>query len=434
MRGFELVLRDVLLATGVVLSAATQLRPGGLPVGPGEIVLLLWLGLSLCTWVRAPSLVINAPLLQLGCFWLVLAIALSIGAVVGFLVEPFHDYPGMLHDLVAYGLMMLVSCVLAVDLLDPARRRRVAWLVVLLGAAYGVAQIAHAAGITPLPFDGVVEPWFFNRFRGWSNDANQLGFLSAALVLLTLHLMEKALRWWETPCAILLGTFIAAIGVATDSDSFVISTLAGAAVFLTLLAPKWLARHGGGHDLRPAVVILASLALPVLLLSTIPLLPAITQRGEILTTDVYNKDGQGETRFKLWEESIEKGLESGLLGFGPGPHLTEKSWKRPPPDKFESHNVPLHLLTQGGVLAVTALLGLFACAFLLAMRASLAGLSALAVGFLVFSVFHFFIRHPIFWFGITLCLLEAAAVTRAAPAGRHAGPFGRLPIVSGARS
>jgi len=27
-------------------------------------------------------------------------------------------------------------------------------------------------------------------------------------------------------------------------------------------------------------------------------------------------------------------------------------------------------------------------------------------------MFHFIIRHPIFWFGVVLCLLEAASVSR----------------------
>ena len=111
-------------------------------------------------------------------------------------------------------------------------------------------------------------------------------------------------------------------------------------------------------------------------------------------------------------EAIHKGLESKLLGFGPGPHLTSKSYKRPPPDKFEAHNTTLDLFTQGGIVAGLLFVSLCAFAFTKAWRAALPALAALAFGFAVFSMFHFVIRHPIFWFGAVLCLLEAAHAPR----------------------
>jgi hypothetical protein len=35
-------------------------------------------------------------------------------------------------------------------------------------------------------------------------------------------------------------------------------------------------------------------------------------------------------------------------------------------------------------------------------------------------MFHFIIRHPIFWFGVALCLLEAASVLKLSFGGKHA--------------
>ena len=54
---------------------------------------------------------------------------------------------------------------------------------------------------------------------------------------------------------------------------------------------------------------------------------------------------------------------------------------------------------------------LYASLLLATMKAKLPALAALSCAFIVFSMFHFIIRHPIFWFGVVLCFLEAASVS-----------------------
>jgi hypothetical protein len=46
-------------------------------------------------------------------------------------------------------------------------------------------------------------------------------------------------------------------------------------------------------------------------------------------------------------------------------------------------------------------------------------LAALSCAFVVFSMFHFIIRHPIFWFGVVLCFLEAAPISKLVFGGRQ---------------
>jgi len=102
-----------------------------------------------------------------------------------------------------------------------------------------------------------------------------------------------------------------------------------------------------------------------------------------------------------------------MLKLGPDPHLTKtKSWKRAPPNKFEAHNTPLDLFVQGGLLALLDIAMLYASLLLATMKAKLPTLAALSCAFIVFSMFHFIIRHPIFWFGVVLCFLEAASVLK----------------------
>ena len=120
---------------------------------------------------------------------------------------------------------------------------------------------------------------------------------------------------------------------------------------------------------------------------------------------VYDEDGQGDLRFHLWAEAFNKGMGAAMLGLGPGPHLTQKVWKLSPPAKFEAHNTPLDLFAQGGLLALLAVAWLYASLLLATTRAKLPALAALSCAFVVFSMFHFIIRHPIFWFGSRPLLL-----------------------------
>ena len=85
------MVRDALLAFGLVLSTATQLRLGGIPLGPGEMVLAVWLLSSLATHLARLRIAVNGPLLRLLGFWLALVISLSLGAVMGMRTELFFD-------------------------------------------------------------------------------------------------------------------------------------------------------------------------------------------------------------------------------------------------------------------------------------------------------------------------------------------------------
>ncbi len=403
-------MRDLLFASGAVLPAATQLRPGVLPIGFGELLLVAWLGCLACRWVYHPTLVIERPLVRLALFWLPMIVSLCVGMIVGMSIELYLDVSGINHDIAAYSLMLLVSCALVLELREDAHRRRMAWTVVMVATAMFLVQLGEAGGLYRLPLGSDVDPWLYNRFRGWSKDPNQLGFLAAAVTLILVHLADTSPRSWSQFSALGLLALAILVGLLTRSDTFLVSIVAGIGVFVALSIPKLTRPEVKRLGLWPATVMIVALALPLMVASTVTIAPAVAQRLQAFTSEVYDQDNQGETRLKLWSESIDKGLNSYLLGFGPGPHLTDKSWKRPPPDKFESHNAPLHLLTQGGLLAVLALLWMFASAFTDAVRARLPALAAIVIGFFVFSMFHVIFRLPIFWFGIALCLLEAAAV------------------------
>jgi hypothetical protein len=139
-------------------------------------------------------------------------------------------------------------------------------------------------------------------------------------------------------------------------------------------------------------------------------------------------------RFIAWSEAISRGIESGMLGLGPGPHIKipflivegrrnatdEPNFMDHPTlgvaPNFEAHNTPLDLFTQCGLMGVLSVIWLVAMALSTTCKARLDGLATLLCGLIVFSMFHLVIRHPIVWFAFSLCLVAGNAAHRATAA------------------
>ncbi len=360
----------------------------------------------------------NPAITHVVTFWLILIAAESVGMIVGFTTELFFDTAHIVHDVIAYSFLFGLGCMMAVELASERRRRRVTWLIVVFGAASLSLQLADAYSLIRLPI--AIETWFFDRLRGWSNDPNQLGFSTATITFLSVHLAETVTARVGMIAATACAVLAFSVGVLTKSNSYILGILTAGTVFLAVKSWLWLTTSEKGLTLRAALGSTALLGLPMLVVAALPFAPAVVERVETKYEALYDEDGQGDLRFHLWTEALEKGMDAAMLGLGPGPHLTSKAWKRPPPAKFEAHNTPLDLFVQGGLLALLALLWLYASILLATTRAKLAALAALACGFIVFSMFHFVIRHPIFWFGVVLCLLEAASVSKLAFGERYA--------------
>jgi hypothetical protein len=420
-----------LLGLGLALYPATQLRFGGLPLGAGELILVAWIALAIRNQIGRPGVQWNLALSRLALFWLILGLTESFGMVLGVALELFHDIPAIAHDITAFFLLIALGMMMAIELADSRRRRQITWLVISFGAAILCLQLMDAYGAFPLP---LAEPWFFDRMRGWSNDPNQLGFFCAFLSLTAVHLAETAERFDETLAALACVALGLWVGILTKSDSFVLCMAAAGIVFMIAKARVWMSATAG-PTVGGVIFVFALLSVPFLLAAAAPLAPAFVKYVQEESTTVYDDDNQGATRVALWTEAAAKGVEAGLLGYGPGPHLTSKSFKRPPPAKFEAHNTVMELFTQGGLVAVLAFLWLCLATLLSVWRARLPALTALTFGFIVFSTFHYFVRHPIFWFAIVLCTLEAARgreTESKLPTGRRARmrPLGQVEALS----
>jgi O-antigen ligase len=376
----------------------------GLPLGASELLLSAWLLLAATAQLAGGRIATNPALGRLVIFWTMLALAQATALVGGLARDLFQDVAAMLHDMTAYLLMMAIGIMLALELHDARRRRGAVWAFVGLSTAVLILQLVSGLGLNLLPG---VDCWFYDRFRGWSENPNQLGFFVAAVTFTALHLAEGAPSSAERVVALTCAAVAGLAGVLTRSDSFVVSLLIGASVWVALTAVVWFRTLRTGLVLRGAAVLFALLSIPLAAAAFAPFAAAALERIEETSASLYNDNEQGETRLELWIEALDRGYQSGLIGFGPGPQLTSKAYKRPPPAKFEAHNTFLDLFVQGGLVALAAFIWVCASAVRGAWRARLAGMLALVCALTAFGAFHFVVRQPIFWFGVVICLLEA---------------------------
>ena len=421
---------DVLLTLGLLLSTASQLRPEGAPVGPGEICLAVWVLLTLFREVGRLGPALTPPLSRLLNFWLVFAVAQCVGTMAAFAIGDSHDSGLFMHDVMAYPLLAAVSCLSVAG----SRLHRVARLLVTLGAAWLALQVAAGWGLVDL---GDFDTWEWERFRGLSDNANQLALFCAVLSLLSLHLADAARRLGERIAAVTCMIVAIIVGRLTMSDAFLLVLIAAGPIFIALKLRRWLMSRDRKMPLRSASAWILVLVLPLVMAYAVPLGASAATEFEDFIKGMTKGGGGRDTeeiarlRIHIWNEAMRRGVESGMLGLGPGPHLEippsivagrrdstndPKHVEHPEfgfVPNFEAHNTFLDLFVQGGLIAVLSLGWLVATALVVTQRAELDALTTLLCGLAVFSIFHLIVRHPIFWFAISLCLVAAVDPRRA---------------------
>jgi O-Antigen ligase len=420
-RSVESPMMDATLALGLLFTTASQLRLPGVPVGPGELCLIVWIAAVvlriMVLGTRSSAHAVSALL----AFWAALALALSIGMMVAVATAEEFDLGLVLHDVAAYALITVMSCLCAAT---PFGLRRVCWLLVISGAISLSLQFANGMGLIRVPG---IDPWFWERFRGWSANPNQLSIICLILVLLAWYLGDATARSGARVAAMLLMVPPLVVGRMSQSDTFMFALTAALPIWIAVKLTVWMREDRSKSSLRSSLARLGLVAAPVLLLCLAPLV--LTEAADVEAFMIgFAKKGGAEARdetnlrLALWQEAIERGVESGMLGLGPGPHLqippalvAERVSVDPQignidhptqngTANYEAHNTLLDVFTQGGVLAVASLLWLLARAMRCAYRAQSAGLVSLLASVAIFMMTGNIIRQPIFWFAVVLCL------------------------------
>jgi hypothetical protein len=412
---------DGLLALGLVLTTATQWRLAGLPLGIGEICLVVWLGLMSCACLQARRTSIGPALSRLLLFWGPFVISLSIGTINGLAIGERYDPKWFLHDTFAYPLIAAVCCFSVIEPGAYSRLHRTAWIFLVLS---GISLTVLLLSGTLLRLPGV-DPWFWDRFRGWSQNPGQLAELSLVATLVGLYLADVATKARNRFIAILLMIPVIWAGRITQTDAYTYGVTLAFLLFLGVKLFEWAITPGP----RASLAFLTLFALPVLVASAVPVMISAVSGGDVVAVLSKNggKEAQSEAdlRFTLWGEALTRGIEVGVLGLGPGPHLpipaelaaaraayginerpTDVSHpQQGAANNFEAHNTVLDLFVQGGLIAVMAYVWVMVCALMCALRSRSAGLVALICGLNLFALAAFAIRLPLFWLAVELCLV-----------------------------
>ena len=419
---------DMLLSLGMLLTTASQLRLGDLPVGPGEACLVAYL--ILMSGRLDPSL--TPALSRMLIFWGLFLFAQSLGFLTGLFVGEEYDMRWLLHDAMAYPLLMAVGCLSVAGPDASDRLQQVAWLLAVFGAASLAFQLAIGWELLDFP---IIQPWFWERFRGWSSNPNQLALLCTVLGSLALHLADTAARIGGRLVAICCLVLALYVGRMTGSDTFTLAMLIAGPVFVAVKLRAWLLRPGRRLPIRFEFAAVIVLGLPLLLIAFLPAAVTAFADAESVTKDLAKNGGkelrqESELRFALWTDAVQLGVATSFLGLGPGPHLEipksilagwSKTKDQPenlehpkfsPTPNFEAHNTFLDLLTQGGVIALLSFVWILVVAARTAYRTRQAGLAALICALGVFCMTGLIVRHPLFWFAITLCLVAGDATDR----------------------
>jgi O-Antigen ligase len=400
---------SALLAFGLVLGTASQLRLPGVPLGAGEICLVLWLGLASLQVLTGSRVRNPRALLWLGTFWVCFALILSIGACLALMRPEVLDPATILHDTFAYLLVAATSCLVAATMKSDGTLRQTQWFLIAFWNIGLVLQLALGWQFIRI---SSIDPWYWDRFRGWSENPNQLALYSAVLTPLSLHLVLTAKGFGRLAAVFsFLATFF--VGRLTKSDTYLVAMAVSTPMFIVLRLRNWLISPEHRLSLRFAAAAFAGIAIIPLSLSLAPYAAATADDVEGLAASMM-KDRGGEAtkatanlRVQLWQDALHIGLESGSLGLGPGPHLEKPTGvtDKGVPLPLEAHNTLLDVFTQGGLLGVIAVVSLFAGTFVLLLRAKHDALAILIVALAIFSISHFILRHPTVWFALALSLI-----------------------------
>jgi hypothetical protein len=438
---------DVLLALGVLTSLETQLRfvVGGLD--PGAMLLALWIvACGFLEW-RRPREAPPKFAFELAIFWMTIAFGLSLGLSFSILSGEMLDLGLVLHDTLAYSLLAVITSLLALDVNVAHRLRRVQWIIVVVGSVLMIIQIAESMGMLAIPN---IDPWYWDRWRAWTDNPNQLALFCLLLAFTALHLAHSETGALKRTTAIFAMALFLGAGTMAKSNAFLLAALMG---FGVLVAAKFVRLIWRLERLRvPAAAIsMAAMALSVYIgvigmgLSASSHLSLASAAGGVARQD-RNGDEETALRFVLWGEALDRAANSWMIGLGPGPHLPipqiilsgrrggalPKNVQNPKPGSapnFETHDTTLEFLVQGGIIAVAAAGSLCGLALARAFRAGLDGLAAALIAIGLFGAFHVVFRHPFIWVLLcsALCAVERRRIASPSAANGVAPPTSTFP-------
>lgn len=388
-----------LLSLGLVFSVATQLRLPGLPLGVGEVLLLLWLLTTVVfsiSW-RSPALVSVLALTLVGALFL----------SAGYFVTPYPEgrlRPPALHDTLAY----IFCVVLAINYARLADKYENSLPAMLLWAFMLSTLLALALGVITRGWSGMDVMYYHTRWQHLSDNPNQFALLALPLPFLALHLILRQSENQNFLMLTLLGLLALGLGWYSQSDALTLAWVGGGLVAALALYGKYpklttSAQHAAPHARRIAALLMF-LMVAGSAWQWRDVAVHVTQGTKTKTGTCSNLMGtpknpinadqdQISIRLCLWRNALTAVEYAPLTGLGPGPH----SGFTKPFDGEEAHNTLLDWGTQAGLVGTAALVGYLTWLLWQITRRRFYELAAMLLALYCFAMFHLMLRQPLFW-------------------------------------
>lgn len=385
-------------ALGAALTSATQLRMEGLPLGPGEALLALWMACVAFCLLRKVPFGYTGAFRPFATYWLIAAVLLGAGSLVAIALDK-QDAATAAHDALAFVFVGPLTCMLAIRVgavsneeyyLNLARRTFFAVSVVglvLLAASLVTSQL------------GPISLWYGAgaRFRGWAENPNQLAMFMVPMPFLGWYLLQRTQGLPRQLLYLLAIGVCMAVGLATDSDALKVAWAGAAGIIATWLWCRLLVR-GRGNLLQMA---LACFVVPVVILTFMAALgDQLVAQFVAIAEQLYEKGERGHIGMMVLMNGLEAVSQSPVVGWGPGAY----SGIHRPFDSFEAHNTVVDWGMSTGVLGMVLYLGLLFWCTVRAIRSGSPWLLGVLVAIVSDSMFGYNLRHPFFWLLLVLVL------------------------------
>lgn len=381
----------VWFSIAIVATTATQLRAPGVPIGPGELMLLVWVLFHIAKILLVDGRVnLNPATRILICFWLPSTVLLVLGAIAAIALDVTSQ--SAVHDALAFVFSFLVLLVFSFSHGRPYDVRYALGAtsvvtVVILSVMYVLAQRVPSIG--PISF------WYGARFRGWAYNPNQLSLLLSVMPFVLVDLIRLSPRRIVRFLGLFGAGVVCYLGVATGSDALIVAWV----LSLVMLAFLYII---GRLSFRANLTIRVKRRfLPVLMVIIVLIIALSAFWSQILAnlmqaaTRMYEQGGQGETRLGLWTRAFYQLVtQSPFVGFGPGAHAPRESGI----GAMEAHNTIVDWGGSTGLLGILLYIALIVWSGSAAWRSKRYLWLAAMVSLFAYSLFHYVMRQPVFWF------------------------------------
>ncbi|NMG08831.1 O-antigen ligase family protein [Brasilonema sp. UFV-L1] len=384
MKSFE----SIWLAMGIVLTTATQLRLSSLPLGPGEMILFLWIIFVIIRLLVLGSFSRTHILQVTLCFWLIAFTSMTFGLLIAELMGvKASDFQ---YDYSAFILAFLFSssCTISENFSKNIQK------IILYSLSFSMVCLFIIFCFPSLtPF---LESWYGGiRFAGWAKNPNQLALLLCMIPFLALYLFNKSSSFFKKIFYATLSIMCVIIGLSTGSDALMLAWAIGFTIITLFVTVQVTTNIFVIKNLTTYLRLVYKLIIGlIILLLAVIVLKIGYDTLYLASADVYDKGGQGSERVTLWTNGIAALSHSPLFGLGPGSHSGENG----PFLDFEAHNTFIDWGASSGIIGLIAYIALLGWVAWTAWHKGFVVLFAAVISLAGFSCFHYVLRHPIFWF------------------------------------